>query len=372
MKMLINGLSATNISGLHVLLGHLTQVARWTSDEHSYVVLYHSGNADIVRDLGNNVDWVECPSYTAQWLGRFLWETAFLPGLARKLNAAAMFTPAGVAVPSLTIPQVVFCQNPWSLVGEMQHSPMDKIKAFLQRRAYRYAMSHAAVMVFNSHYMQDSYRALAKRDARNSIVAYQCPSNSLWEAADTVTENQARTPGRIVTISAMAPHKGVEVTVRALAILRDKYGVQAELHLVGGWPDSDYEAAVRNEIARLDLASQVTFAGHVSEEDLHMHYAKSKVFCLMSRCESFGIPAVEAQAFGTPVVSSNCCAIPEICGDGGVFPHPLDADEVANELRRLLTDDAHWKQMSAAARNNARRFKWESCSQPLLKMFDYI
>ena len=86
----------------------------------------------------------------------------------------------------------------------------------------------------------------------------------------------------------------------------------------------------------------------------------------MSRCESFGIPAVEAQAFGTPVVGSSTCAMPEIGGRGGVFCNPNDVEQTAELLGRLLEDGEHWQDMSDRARENAAQFRWERVSRPLL------
>lgn len=88
----------------------------------------------------------------------------------------------------------------------------------------------------------------------------------------------------------------------------------------------------------------------------------------MSRCESFGIPAIEAQLFGTPVVTSTVCAMPEIGGEGGLYRDPDDVPAIAEALTKLLTDADEWQRRSQLARANAARYQWQTCSQPLVDL----
>jgi glycosyltransferase involved in cell wall biosynthesis len=365
MRILVNALSVTNASGEHVLLGHLTRVARWTAGEHEFVVLHHPRNRALRRDLGSNVEWVECAARTQHWPARALWEATDLPRLARRLRADRVFTPSGTVAPTLRLPQVSFAQNPWCLVRGLSRTPAEQIKASLQRRAYRSAMARARVMVFNSEYMRSAYRANAGGPERGtSAIVYQAIDDATHAAAADLAQTPRR-PHSILSVSVMAPHKGAETVVAALARLRGD-GVESELRLVGAWPDAAYERRVRAVARDLEVEASVDFRGHVSREELHRFYAEASVFCLMSRCESFGIPAVEAQAFGTPVVSSQCCAIPEVCGSGGVYVPPSDVAAVASALGEVLTDRARWLRLSASARDNAARYRWDVCSRPLV------
>ena len=360
------------MSGRHVLLGHLELIALWTRDQHQYTVLYHETNKDICRDLGSNVEWQECPAYTAGWAGRAAWETVKLPGIAAKTKVDFMFTPAGTVVPGLSLPQVSFAQNPWSLVRELDRSPAQQLKAVIQRRNYKSAMKNAAMMVFNSEYMRQAYRKNAGFEEKASEVVYQALDEETHAAAEIARQSTEKKDYQVLCVSAMAAHKGAETLVEALALVRGEHGIPATLVMAGPWPDVAYEKKIRVLIEQYDLDGIVDIRGHVSREELHNLYAESRVFSLMSHCESFGIPAIEAQAFGTPVVSSNCCAIPEVCGAGGLFPQPGDAQGVAKDLAALLSDQSDWAQHSEAAIENAAKYHWDLCSKKLLRMFQAI
>lgn len=405
---LVNALSVTNQSGLHVLAGHLEQLAA----EFNITIIARPSMTQLRERFADRVDWIDAPEKTARWLPRALWEFQGLEKTAKQVQATAYFTPSGIAASRLHIPQVVLCQNPWALVPAARRF-RDAPKAWLQRRAYRKTMRRAAAMVFNSDYMRQAYRTNAGFTEKRSIIAYQAADEETRERSKA-WKNRPRIPGQILCVSAMAPHKNVEALIRAFEILkcrntetlkkgerksengksenlkREEFqnfsfsGFQnLSLRLAGSWPDSQYEQKIRKLISELNLEKQIRLAGFVSREELDRLYAESQVFCLMSRCESFGIPAIEAQLFGTPVVCSNVCAVPEICGDGGLFCDPDDIQEIADALQSLLESSNDWKNSTAGvppasnawkkyseqARKNANRFQWVDCSRPLVELF---
>lgn len=227
-------------------------------------------------------------------------------------------------------------------------------------------------MLFLSEFMRQAYRKKTGLEEKKSEVVYPGIDDDVHATAEKERMSISKNPFQILCVSVMASHKGIETIVEALYKLLQSYRVPAELYLVGPWSDLFYEQKIKKLVGELQLRQKVFTTGHVSRDELHRYYAKSKVFCLMSHCESFGIPAVEAQAFGTPVVSSNCCAIPEVCGKGGVYPELGDVSGTAEALGKMLTDQVYWEQMSRNAVENASKYRWEICSRPLLKMFDAV
>lgn len=365
---LIDALSVTNQSGRQFLRGHLRTLAEGLAGRR-LVVLHHAANADLVAPLSEHVAWRECPASTQRWGARVVWENLALGRIARQEGASVYFSPAGVGVPTLRIPQIVFCQNPWALVRALHRTVPARVKAACQRMAYRRAVQQSQVMVFNSAFMREAYRANAGRDPRRSHVVYQGIGEETFAAAHRLRGTASRVAGRILCVSAMAPHKGVEFLLRAVAMLRGE-GVPAELELIGAWPDTAYRQRIERVIGELSLLDGVKIRGHVPLAALHQAYAEAQVFCLMSECESFGFPAVEAHAFGTPTVCANSTAMPEIQADGGSYVAPGDVGAAAAALGHLLTDNALWQRRSAAARENAERFHWNRCSPPLLEAFE--
>ncbi len=364
-KLLVNALSVTNPSGRHVLLGHLNRLTEILGNRCGLVVICRKEMEEFQSGLTGRVEWIYAPACTVRWWRRAVWERIHLPRLARRVGAFAYFTPNGMAARGLNIPQLVFAQNPWALVPSARRR-RDAVKAWLQRRAYRRAMREAAVMIFNSRYMQQAYRKNAGVEERRGVVVYQAADESTHIRAAAAGDSPRR-PEQILTVSIMAPHKNIEALLCAFCRLRETHP-QSRLVLAGSWPDPAYEWTIRTQVTRLGLGDAVEFTGFVTRERLDQLYAESRIFCLMSRCESFGIPAIEAQLFGTPVVTSTVCAMPEIGGEGGLFCDPDDIVGIVEALKTLIEDDPEWRRRSQLARENADRFEWSRCSRPLIDL----
>ncbi len=362
MHLLVDALSVNNLSGRHVLLGHLQQLRAGLGDSFRFTLLTHRDNSGIASGLPDDIQHVIAP-VDGGWLARSHWMWRHARSLCDEHAVDLVFSPAGLLSVGADRPQIVLAQNPWPLLPGMARGS-DRIKAMLQRRAYARAQRVARMMVFNSRYMQDLYQERFGASTQHSIVAYQGVDEFLFAHAEGLGEPAARPP-LVLTVSVMARHKAIEVLVDAFATVAAQVD-GARLLLVGAWPDAGYRDEVVALIDRLGLAERVELLGHVAQAELVALYRDARVFCLPSRCESFGIPAIEAQVFGTPTVVADGTAAPEIAGPGGTVVRQDDVAGTAAALRSLLADDAAWKEASARARTNAQRFRWRDCSAPLL------
>jgi len=367
MRIAVDALPINNFSGRVVLLGHLRNLASASRGRHSFHVFHHAGNRDLCRDLGDNVEWIECP-VGSRWTRRLVWQLLRMNGRLRRLRADLLISTSGALVPGVVIPQLVLAQNPWCFFPDFHRSFFDRCKAWLQRFGYRRAQRRAEAIFYLSRYLASAYHDNAGTEPRRSEILYVGVDSSFFSSPGDSCSFEQRTL-EIVTVSVFARHKAVEDIVAALKTLHLR-GVAARLALVGPWADGDYRLEIETLIDKAELSQYVTITGSVSEQTMIEHYKRARVFCLLSRCESFGIPAVEAQLFGTPCVVADVCAPPEIAGPGGIVVPVGDIEAAASALQRLLCDFSAWTDASARALANADRFRWARVSEPLVRYLD--
>jgi glycosyltransferase involved in cell wall biosynthesis len=150
------------------------------------------------------------------------------------------------------------------------------------------------------------------------------------------------------------PHKGLDVLLGAFAKLAENHA-DIGLTLVGSDTISD-------QVARHPFRERITMPGRVTDEDLRTLYREATVFCLPSRYEGFGLPALEAMAAGVPVVAAAAGAIPEVVGDAALLVAAGDTDALARGLERVLADAPTASRLVAAGGARASGFTWDRCA----------
>ncbi|WP_197456020.1 glycosyltransferase family 4 protein [Stieleria neptunia] len=350
------------MSGNHVVYGFLDPYSAATLPDHDLVIVHYEDNPPPAEIVERGATTIPVSLRYKNWAQRLFWETIRLPGVIRGAGADVVLTVSGALTPRCPVPQVVLCQNPWCYRPVVHRNWKERLKARLQRVGYSNAYQNAAMMIYISGHLRELYRSDNRRKKEcRSEIAYVGLNENTYQAAKQHAD-LPRDPYSILSVSAMAAWKGAHTLVDAVSILRQR-DIPAKLRLVGPWPDADYETRVRNQVARLQLDNAVEILGRVSDDELHRQYAINKVYALASHCESFGIPAAEAMAFGTPVVSTDCCAISEICEPAGLFGPVEDPRWTADALQTALTDDDQWQAWSKAASCRAQTLNWDRCAE---------
>jgi glycosyltransferase involved in cell wall biosynthesis len=119
----------------------------------------------------------------------------------------------------------------------------------------------------------------------------------------------------------------------------------------------------------LGIETRVRYLGYVPQGLLPALYSLAQVLSLASVYEGFGMPALEAMACGTPVVTSNVSSLPEVVGDAGLTVAPGDAAGLRQALERLLTDSQLRDEMRRRGLVRAREFSWERTAAGHLEVY---
>jgi glycosyltransferase involved in cell wall biosynthesis len=102
------------------------------------------------------------------------------------------------------------------------------------------------------------------------------------------------------------------------------------------------------------------------------HYASAKGLVFPSLYEGFGLPALEAMAHGTPVITSNTSSLPEVVGEAALLVDPLSTTAIEEAMARLLNDEALCQTLSSRGLERAKLFSWESTAQKTLAAYRQI
>jgi len=110
----------------------------------------------------------------------------------------------------------------------------------------------------------------------------------------------------------------------------------------------------------------VVIAGRIPDAELAALYAHSAGLVFASLYEGFGLPILEAQRLGCPVLTSNRSCMPEVAGDGAILVDPLDVPDIARGL--LALGAGGHADLVALGRDNVRRFSWEAASRATFRI----
>ncbi len=182
----------------------------------------------------------------------------------------------------------------------------------------------------------------------------------------------------VLQLGRMVPRKGIDNVIEALAILRARHEVDAQLLVVGGETDAQADGAapelcrLRALAGRLGIAEHVLFTGRKERAELRYYYGAADVFVTTPWYEPFGITPVEAMACARPVIGADVGGIKStvIDGDTGFLVPARNPDALAARLSVLHRDPALARRMGSAGRRRACRFyTWRTVAQQAVAIY---
>jgi len=171
----------------------------------------------------------------------------------------------------------------------------------------------------------------------------------------------------IVYVGGLAPHKNLKGFLEGFALARESRQLD-DVHvvLVGDYGGAGFHSnygELQQFASDKHLKDLVHFTGFISDEDLVVLYNDALAAAMPSFSEGFGLPAVEAMACGTPVLSSDKGSLPEVVGDAGVFFDPYDTESISRAILKLSSESELRDGLSKLAATRAATFTWQRAAK---------
>lgn len=122
----------------------------------------------------------------------------------------------------------------------------------------------------------------------------------------------------------------------------------------------------RGLLKRIHIHEQVT------EQEKRVFYHLASLLYLVTKYEGFGLPVLEAQAQGTPVMASTHGSLPEVAGQAAILCDPDDRDSIVAGLNQFFGDPELRAQMILMGRENAGRFSWDKTAKEFLDIYNHL
>lgn len=134
--------------------------------------------------------------------------------------------------------------------------------------------------------------------------------------------------------------------LRLIEAIKD---IDCKLDIVG---ELDQEQLNKLKVNNINYTNSVG----ISNEQLKQKYIDSDILAFVSTHEGFGMPIVEAQIVGRPVITSNLLSMPEVAGSGAHIVNPYNVNEIRSGILKIINDREYRELIVVNGRINAERF----------------
>ena len=238
------------------------------------------------------------------------------------------------------------------------------------RRTARRAARIATVSEYSRQDLLRTYRLAPEKvvTTYNGIEPHFTTQTSAADEAAQVRQRFGIAREFLLAVGSLQPRKNLERLIRTYARLRrEQPGFAPQLVIVGRklW----LAESIFAEVSRQPWASDVILTGYVGDDDLPALYRTASAFVYPSLFEGFGLPPLEAMACGTPVITSNISSLPEVAGSAALLIDPLNEQELAAALQRILNDQPLRARLRAEGVRQAAKFTWRDAAEKTLQLY---
>jgi glycosyltransferase involved in cell wall biosynthesis len=173
----------------------------------------------------------------------------------------------------------------------------------------------------------------------------------------------------ILYVGTAFPHKNLSKLVQAFDIL---HTTRPHLKLVLVGKTEKHYKELQRQVASHPSAKNIMFTGFVSDGTLRWLMGHCQAYVFTSLSEGFGLPPLDAMAYGAPVVSSNASVMPEIYGNAAHYCNPHDPADIAAKVSEVLDNKELRTRLVATGKQQVKKYSWRKMAKETLDVYQDV
>lgn len=262
------------------------------------------------------------------------------------------FIPLGMRVPKVSmVHDVAYLRYPEMLQPWIRHFYATWMPRFLA-----YTDHIITVSEFSKAELIDGFKLPADKISvvYNGVSDIYKPHSS----AQQMSTRLKYTGGKpfMLYLGSIHPRKNITTLLKAYEHLQAHSPTDIQLILAGR--PSWHTKELMESITQSPMRGSIHMTGYVSAEVTSALLAAAELMVYPSLYEGFGLPVLESMACGTPVITSNVSALPEVAGDAALLFEPTDAGQLATCMEQLISDTSLRARLIAKGHERQSHFSW--------------
>lgn len=189
-------------------------------------------------------------------------------------------------------------------------------------------------------------------------VAYNAPAACFVKKEDSALAKQKY----LFAVSSVKANKNFISVLKAFDRIKDECP-DLQLFIAGSLKAKQFKDV---DITPYIKSDRVKLIGYVSDDDLVKYYSNALALIFPSFYEGFGLPVIEAQACGCPVICSDASSLPEVASGSALMSNPTDIEGFGNSIKLLYNSEEKRQELIQKGYDNISRFSWEKSVDEML------
>ncbi len=248
------------------------------------------------------------------------------------------------------------------------HPLIYKIKFSAYKIVIKRAIMRARRVIAVSQFTKKDILKTYQIPSQKIVVTYEAGIEKIAQDTQpsTIIEKYGIIEPYVLYVGNAYPHKNLERLVGAFHKIstRDK---NLSLVLVG--KDDFFYNKILTVITKCNIRN-VHILHNVSDDELKALYVRSRAYIFPSLYEGFGLPPLEAMAYGVPVAASDHPCLQEICGKAAYYFDARNTSAITDALLHIMTDDRLRTELINNGYENIKRFSWRKMAQETLEIYN--